>query len=126
MLIPLRTDVPLRRTPYVNWVLILLSVAAYIVQITVLRGNAARPFMLNCKDPHLWQFFTYQFMHGSIIHLASNMLFLYIFGNNVNDKMGGVAYLAFYLAGGVFAGIASVLTGNGYVLGASGSIAAVT
>jgi len=54
------------------------------------------------------------------------MLFLYIFGNNVNDRMGSSGYLAFYLAGGVFAGIGHVLSSNSPVLGASGSVSAVT
>jgi len=126
MFIPIRTDVPLRRTPYMNWAIIALCVIGYMVQISAFRKDMGRPFMLNARDPHIWQFFTYQFMHGSTMHLLSNMLFLFIFGNNVNDKLGNIAYLGFYLAGGVFAGIASVLTDTGYVVGASGSIASVT
>ena len=50
-------------------------------------------------------FFAYGFLHGGLLHLLGNMLFLYIFGNNVNDKMGHIGYLAFYLAGGVFAAV---------------------
>jgi tetratricopeptide (TPR) repeat protein len=58
--------------------------------------------------------------------VIGNMLFLYIFGNNVNDKMGSFGYLAFYLAGGIAAGIGHVLTSTVPILGASGSVAAVT
>ena len=54
------------------------------------------------------------------------MLFLYIFGNSVNDKMGDAGYLGFYLAGGVVAGVAHVLSGGGLVIGASGAVSAVT
>jgi len=126
MFIPIRTDVPLRRTPYVNWAIMGTCVIVYTLQVSVLKNGWDRPFVLNARDPHLWQFFTYQFMHGSALHLLGNMLFLFIFGNNVNDKMGNVAYLGFYLAGGVFAGIASVLVDTGRIVGASGSIAAVT
>jgi hypothetical protein len=60
------------------------------------------------------------------MHVLGNMLFLYIFGNNVNDKMGSFGYLAFYLAGGIAAGIGHVLTSTMPILGASGAVAAVT
>lgn len=125
MLIPIRTDNPLRRTPYVNWGLILLNVFAAIAQAKSpwIQENCA----LDPVHPQVYQFFTYQFMHGGIGHLLSNMLFLYIFGNNVNDKLGNVAYLAFYLAGGVFAGVTYMFLGSPYpMIGASGSVSAVT
>jgi membrane associated rhomboid family serine protease len=86
-------------------------------------------FALSSRQPEVYQFFTYQFLHSGWLHIAGNMLFLYIFGNNVNDKMGHVGYLAFYLAGGIFAGAAFVLMsvpGGQPVVGASGAIAAVT
>ena len=62
------------------------------------------------------------------MHIAGNMLFLYIFGNNVNDKMGHVGYLAFYLAGGIIAGTCFMLTepSAAALVGASGAIAAVS
>ena len=68
------------------------------------------------------------FLHGSFMHLAGNMLFLWIFGNNIEDHLGGVAYLAFYLVGGVLATVAHVVVDPGStipVVGASGAIAAV-
>jgi membrane associated rhomboid family serine protease len=72
--------------------------------------------------------FTSMFMHASIIHILGNMLFLWIFGNNVEDDMGHVKYLAFYIAGGLAALALQVLVApNSHVptLGASGAIAAV-
>ena len=126
MFIPIRTDTPLRRTPYMNYALIAANVVVFGLQQVWLRGALLKPLLLDPHDPHLWQFFTYQFLHGGVLHIVGNMLFLYIFGNNVNDKMGNFGYLGFYLAGGVFAGISHVLTSAGPVLGASGSIAAVT
>ena len=76
-----------------------------------------------------WQtVFTGMFMHASIVHIAGNMLFLWIFGNNVEDAMGHIKYLLFYLAGGVAALALQVAIGpNSAVptLGASGAIAAV-
>jgi membrane associated rhomboid family serine protease len=123
MIIPLRTDSPLRNTPYMNWALIAASVIVFLVERV---GRIELPFSLNPNDPQLLTYFTYQFMHGDILHIAGNMLFLYIFGNNVNDRMGNWGYLAFYLAGGVAAGVGHVLTSPASVIGASGSIAAVT
>jgi membrane associated rhomboid family serine protease len=72
--------------------------------------------------------FTAMFMHGSILHLAGNMLFLWIFGNNVEDAMGYVKYVAFYLLGGIAALVGQVLISPNAVvptIGASGAIAAV-
>lgn len=85
----------------------------------------------------LYQFITYQFVHSGPepapflgillpMHLIFNMLFLYVFGNAVEDRLGKVGYLGFYLTSGVIAGLAHILTGGGPVLGASGSVAAVT
>jgi membrane associated rhomboid family serine protease len=72
--------------------------------------------------------FTAMFMHGGLLHLGGNMLFLWIFGNNVEDAMGKVRYLIFYIGGGLAATALQVLVGpNSTVpnLGASGAIAAV-
>jgi membrane associated rhomboid family serine protease len=128
MFIPIRTDCPLRRTPWVNYALILVNILVFLAQLTDLHNpNGWFRFLeLNPAEPHLYQYFTYAFLHAGFLHIIGNMLFLYIFGNNVNDKMGNGGYLAFYLAGGVFAGIGYVLTGLVPVLGASGAIAAVT
>jgi membrane associated rhomboid family serine protease len=76
-----------------------------------------------------WQTaFTGMFMHASIVHIAGNMLFLWIFGNNVEDSMGHVKYLAFYILGGLAAlALQVVVAPNSHAptLGASGAIAAV-
>jgi membrane associated rhomboid family serine protease len=72
--------------------------------------------------------FTSMFMHGGLLHLGGNMLFLWIFGNNVEDSMGPVKFILFYLLGGLAATAGQVLVGpNSMVpnLGASGAIAAV-
>jgi rhomboid family protein len=76
-----------------------------------------------------WQtVFTAMFMHASILHIAGNMLFLWIFGNNVEDSMGPIRFLIFYLLGGVAALALQVAVGPdtvGPTVGASGAIAAV-
>jgi len=82
--------------------------------------------MLQSNWPSRWQFVTYAFLHGGLLHIVGNMFFLYLFGNNVNDKLGNIGYLAFYLAGAVYSGIGHYIVGGGNVLGASGAVAAVT
>jgi membrane associated rhomboid family serine protease len=72
--------------------------------------------------------FTSMFMHGSLLHLGGNMLFLWIFGNNVEDSMGPVKFLLFYLAGGIAADALQIvfdLDSAVPTLGASGAVAAV-
>jgi len=80
-------------------------------------------------EPPTWETaLTSMFLHGGILHIAGNMLFLAIFGPNVEDSMGSLRFLAFYLAGGLVALGAEVLVGPGSVvptLGASGAVAAV-
>jgi membrane associated rhomboid family serine protease len=72
--------------------------------------------------------FTSMFMHGSLLHLAGNMLFLWIFGNNIEDSMGRVRFTVFYVLGGIAALLGQVVIDTGSTLptvGASGAIAAV-
>ena len=131
MIIPLRTDCPLRRTPYTNWLLIAANFVVFFIELAnnpQAPGSSAftAPLILDSADPHLYQFFTYQFLHAGWLHIIGNMLFLYIFGNNVNDRLGNLGYLAFYLAGGVVAGVGFSVFDGGSVLGASGAVAAVT
>ena len=71
---------------------------------------------------------TSMFMHGGLLHLAGNMLFLWIFGNNIEDSMGRLKFIAFYLAGGLVATFAQVLIDTNSTvpsIGASGAVAAV-
>lgn len=125
ILLPIKTDSPLRGVPWMNWLLILLNVGVFLVQHG--HPQATSGLSLNALRPELFQFLTYQFLHGDILHIASNMLFLYIFGNAVCDRLGNIAYLAFYLAGGFFAGVGyCAFTQSGGVIGASGSVAAIT
>lgn len=79
-------------------------------------------------EPAFYQFVTYQFLHADVWHLFGNLLFLWVFGNSVNGKMGNIGFLLFYLAGGVFAawGNAALSPEPFRLVGASGSIAAIT
>jgi len=139
MLLPIRTNVRPRRTPYMNYALIAVNVLIFLITYwphrdlytgseEVLRPWAEQ-FMLTPTRPKLWQFITYAFLHGGPLHIIGNMFFLYLFGNNVNDKLGHIGYLCFYLAGAVFSGIGHTIfnsSSTAPTLGASGAIAAVT
>ncbi len=135
-MIPISTDTPVRRTPWANYVLLTANI---LVAAAVLGGwRSGNPeiarLVLRFQQwgrfdgdaPRLYQFFTYQFLHANFAHIAGNMLFLYVFGNPVNARMGHVPYLLFYLAGGVFAASGYALRHDNAMVGASGAIAAVT
>jgi membrane associated rhomboid family serine protease len=79
-------------------------------------------------SPPIGDVFTSMFLHGGWLHLLGNMLFLWIFGNNVEDRMGRILFLLFYLAGGIAAVAGQTLidpTSTQPMIGASGAIAAV-
>ncbi|MBI4719364.1 MAG: rhomboid family intramembrane serine protease [Planctomycetes bacterium] len=133
MLIPIRTESAVRRTPAVNYALIAVNVLVFLLLNQTLLGRNGevwrdRYLAFQSSEPAVHEFFTYQFLHADIRHLLGNMLFLWVFGNSVNAKMGAVAYLLFYLAGGVFAAWGNALLSPGHftLVGASGAIAAVT
>jgi len=137
MILPIRTSVLPRRTPYLNYGIIAVNAAIFLLSSQVIRNPAtghlvmtlrpwAETLMLTPTRLFLWQFVTYAFLHGGWFHVIGNMYFLYIFGNNVNDKLGNIGYLCFYLAGAVFSGIGHTLLNNAPALGASGAVAAVT
>ncbi len=145
---PTSTDRQLKQTPWVNYALIFINVAVFILTANhVARvGNyfavldlaqqdpsitiPPRPGILNYYllpgDGSVWQYFSYQFLHANWMHLIMNMIFLYVFGNGVEDRLGKVGYLFFYLAGGVVAGLGHGLIELNPVLGASGAVAGVT
>jgi membrane associated rhomboid family serine protease len=138
MFIPISTDTTVRRKPWVNYGLI--AVNAFVFLLPWLIGGSGRPHdqaslalqnwieggVLSGTEPRVYQFITYQFLHANFAHIFGNMLFLWIFGNSVNGKMGHGPYLLFYLAGGVFAGTGYLWSNGHDIVGASGSIAAVT
>ena len=133
IVLPIRTESKIRRTPLVNYILIGGNAFLFLIFNEAFAGQAVMLFKsqhlaLHSDTPALHQFFTYQFLHADVWHLLGNMLFLWVFGNSVNSKMGDIPYLLFYLAGGVFAawGYALVTVTPSQLVGASGAIAAVT
>ena len=125
ILLPIRTSMPLRSTPVVNYLLLVANIAVFLITRRGLAAGALDNYILQASYPQLHQFLTYAFLHANWLHLAGNMLFLYIFGNNINDRLGNVGYLAFYLAAAFFAGLGHVYTQQSPAVGASGAIAAV-
>lgn len=134
MILPLGTDRPLKRPTVITYWLIGANVLIYVVG-SIYGSPRISPegfdrllhvFWLDPEDLRPWQFVTYQFLHGGILHILANMLFLYVFGPNVEDRMGRLGFLLFYLVGGAVAGASHYLFESAPVVGASGSISAVT
>jgi membrane associated rhomboid family serine protease len=174
MALPLRDDVPVRRTAWVTIALIAINVIVFLfVQPSAFQNPPDREDAPTYRDfqrsveatefSYRWgavpceiesgtqvserpgacdewvpvnpdehksvylALLTCMFLHGSVLHLAGNMLFLWVFGNNVEDRLGRLGYLALYLIGGVIATLGFVVTNAGSsepVIGASGAIAA--
>jgi membrane associated rhomboid family serine protease len=141
--IPLADGVPTRRFPIVNVTLIAANFAVWIFyELPHLNSSIFHasfyPCTVNgsCHGPEPWgiSWITAMFLHGSWLHILGNMLFLAIFGKNVEDAFGRLGYLAFYFAGGLAAMVTqtamTLLAGSAAdarvpTLGASGAIAAV-
>jgi membrane associated rhomboid family serine protease len=152
-MIPLKDDVPSNSVPFVTVLLIGLNVLAFLYQLSLgidTRGpgaGAAEAFVFEfgvipCRltdscpavlsrvagdFPHPWvTIVTSMFLHGGLLHIAGNMLYLWVFGNNVEDRMGPFPFLLFYLAAGIVAAYAQVLPDPDSLtplVGASGAIA---
>jgi membrane associated rhomboid family serine protease len=142
-MIPLKDINPTKNFPFVNVMLISANVLVFLYQVT-LSPHAAKAFLLaNATIPAripaflaghapasmaLFPLFSSMFLHGGLMHLLGNMLFLYIFGDNVEDAFGHIGYLFFYLLCGIGSGLIHVMFnwGSGIpALGASGAISGV-
>jgi membrane associated rhomboid family serine protease len=156
--LPISDENPAVRKPYVTYALIAINVLAFFFELSRANefGNGidnstfdygAIPYLLvhGLRDAHLvvpgwraielhqevpwpWTVLTSMFMHGGWMHIIGNMWFLWIFGDNVEDAMGHVKYLVFYLLCGVAAAMAQILSmpsSMAPMVGASGAIAGV-
>jgi membrane associated rhomboid family serine protease len=109
-----------------------VNVALFVYALTAAsKGQGGEPSVilqaaLHPRAPEWWQFITYAFFHAGWLHLLGNMLVLYVFGGNLEDRLGRLGFTAFYLGGAVVAGLAHVLASQAPVIGASGAVAAVT
>ena len=143
-MIPISDDNPGRRPPFITWAIVAGCVAGYVWQVSQpastedaailkLAFVPAALFDLNyvsqpgAISPYL-ALLAGLFLHGGLLHLGGNMLYLWIFGNNVEDAMGHLRYLVFYLVCGVAAAMAQGLADPHSaipMLGASGAISGV-
>ena len=145
-MVPLHDDVPAKTTPVITYGLIATNILVFLYELSLNQQPQLDRFF------HLWAvvpkeltysfnsipvhqsvpewvtLITSQFLHGGFLHLAGNMLFLWIFGNNVEDRLGHVKFLIFYLSCGVLAALTQWFFSQGSnlpSLGASGAIAGV-
>jgi membrane associated rhomboid family serine protease len=128
---PVSDVIPSRRVPFVTIGLIVVNALVFLYQVTA-TPVALELFVGNYALTPAWfwwpSLFTSQFLHAGWMHFVWNMVYLWVFGDNVEDRLGRLPYLLFYLSGGAAAAILQLLY-NPFsavpMLGASGSIAAV-
>jgi membrane associated rhomboid family serine protease len=132
--IPLRDYNPTRRPSLLTWGLILINfgVYFYLAQNPVMDENAISQYALVPADitagRHLGTLITSMFLHANLLHVAGNMLFLWIFGNNVEDRLGEIKFLIVYFAAGIAGSLLQVAiapTSTVPMLGASGAISGI-
>ncbi|PYM93319.1 MAG: rhomboid family intramembrane serine protease [Candidatus Rokuibacteriota bacterium] len=146
-MIPLRDDVPSNSVPFVTITLIGLNVLAFLYQTSIgmdSQGHASEAFVFefgaipcrvtgNCAvpgefPPPVVTIFTSMFLHGGLFHIVGNMLYLWIFGDNVEDTLGHGRFLAFYLLAGAAAALAQTAVHPASripMIGASGAVSGV-
>ncbi len=151
-MIPLKDDVPSRTAPVVTGVLIALNIVAFLYQFSLDVGDAGAAAqhtpsaaemlvyefgLVPCRltGACAWDFphpvvtiFTSMFLHGGLLHIGGNMLYLWIFGNNVEDALGHARFAVFYLACGAAAAVTQTMMGPPSrmpMIGASGAVSGV-
>ena len=141
-MIPIRDSVPSRYFPMVTVFLIVVNLGIFVMEWAILEPSFAKAFFSYYAlvpgdlvarwsyEPMLTlsSFLTYQFLHGSWFHVIANMWSLWLFGDNVEDQMGPIAFLMFYLVCGVVAAVTHILIfpeSQLPVVGASGAVSGV-
>jgi len=134
---PIRDHNPSGSTPWVTWAIIALNVAAFLWQMSYMGSERALMGFWSdwamipaavTRGGEYQGILTSMFLHAGFAHIFGNMLFLWIFGDNLEDQMGHLGFLAFYLAAGVLAALAHIAADPGSTVptvGASGAIAGV-
>jgi hypothetical protein len=142
-MIPLRDTIPSKNYPVVNTSLIVCNVLVFLIQLgqgahfdrfVYIYGLVPARYSVPAVSSYfsvgqqLFSLLSFMFLHGGFWHLLGNMWFLYIFGDNVEDRMGSARYLLFYLLSGLISGLTHLMfnmTSNIPTIGASGAIAGV-
>jgi membrane associated rhomboid family serine protease len=132
-LFPLKDENPTKRRPIVTYSLIIINTAIFVWSLVV--GKFDQMIIEFGMKPgevlrglHLYTLFTSMFLHGGVLHILSNMWYLWIFGDNIEDVLGRGKFILFYLGAGLAAGLAHVLSNPSSMIptiGASGAIAGV-
>jgi len=137
-LIPIKDDIPTQNTPILTIALIIINILVFLYETTLTREEFIQFIhtygflptdILNPSN--IWKIFTYMFIHGNFAHLFGNMLFLWIFGNNVEDALGKIKFLIFYIISGIGAAVLQALIGLTIgnpeiaMIGASGAISGI-
>ena len=129
-MIPLRDVIPSRTTPFDTVTIIALNVAAFVYELS--RGSGINELLFTYglvpADFSVSRLFTSMFLHGGFLHVGGNMLFLWIFGDNVEDRMGHGRFIIFYFLCGGAAAIAQTLMApqsSVPMIGASGAVAGI-
>lgn len=133
-------DSRVHRTSYVNYILIAINIAVFLYEVSLgTASSALQNFMerwgvvpgLVANGQNVLSLLTSMFIHGGWMHLIGNMLFLWVFGNNIEDRIGHIPYLIFYLVTGLAASAAHIFLSLGTAsemipsVGASGAISGV-
>ena len=136
-MIPIRDEIRTRTVPVVNYLLIAANIFVFVIQWMAGTNQDAlvyeyalipAQFTRSLSVGDVTDIFTSMFMHAGLAHIGGNMLYLWIFGDNVEDSMGKGKYLIFYLVGGLVASLTHIFTNPTSAIptvGASGAIAAV-
>ncbi len=136
-MIPIKDTVRSRSFPLVNWLLIAINAVVFFFELGLSDGQLNRliftyglvPAGIRLAEPITWiPFVTHMFLHGGWLHFLGNVWSLFIFGDNIEDRLGSGRYLLFYLLGGFAAGgLQSFIDPASQIpaIGASGAIAAV-
>ena len=142
-MIPLRDKNPTKITPYFTIELILINIGIFVYQLSL--GEAGRDLVVefgaipwelthfsnhsqSASFPPTLSVLSSMFLHGGVMHLGGNMLYLWIFGNNIEDAMGHLRFIVFYLVCGIIAALGHALSSPNSLIpmiGASGAISGV-
>ncbi len=139
-MIPIRDNIASRSFPIVNLTLIMLNISVFLYEVFIhpsmrefiLKNGIIPAVVVSLNSVPLSErilpFFTSMFIHGSWFHLIGNMLFLYVFGDNVEDRMGHFKYLLFYITCGILAALLQIAFNHDStipMIGASGAVSGV-
>lgn len=134
--LPLEVYHPVKRRPLMVWTLIFACVAVFALELVWASADQLTAFVHTyglvpdkvLHGRHLWSLVTYMFLHAGFGHIFGNLVFLYIFGDNIEDRIGRLKFLLLYLVCGVAGGAAHFAAGYNSVVpmvGASGAIAGI-